>query len=165
MECLCPYFCPVSSQALFCLLAFKLVGLFHTTYQFKKIQKGITRCPYRQANHKRAHWWRRRALPFALIVWCRHRTRCHPAWLDGSQFLSPSISKHLRCMKGRLRARAFFNSRRNSSQSSGVEPFGGVSSSILDGFLQSDVHFLQLPRLLSQFRSVDHEKNISSCIA
>jgi len=27
------------------------------------------------------------------------------------------------------------------------------------------VHFLQLPRLLSQFRSVDHEKNISSCIA
>jgi len=27
------------------------------------------------------------------------------------------------------------------------------------------VHFLQLSRLLSQFRSVDHEKNISSCIA
>jgi hypothetical protein len=68
-------------------------------------------------------------------------------------------------MKGRLRAQAFFNSRRNSSQSSGVEPFGGVSSSILDGFLRSNVHFLQLPRLLSQFRSVDHEKNISSCIA
>jgi len=39
------------------------------------------------------------------------------------------------------------------------------SSSILDGFLRSDVHFLQLSRLLSQFRSVDHEKNISSCIA
>ena len=56
-------------------------------------------------------------------------------------------------------------SRRNSQQSSGVEPFGGISDSILDGFLRSDVHFLQLPRLLSQFRSVDHEKNISSCIA
>ena len=27
------------------------------------------------------------------------------------------------------------------------------------------MHFLQLPRLLSQFRSTDHEKNISSCIA
>jgi hypothetical protein len=27
------------------------------------------------------------------------------------------------------------------------------------------VQFLQLPRLLSQFRSIDHEKNISSCIA
>ena len=56
-------------------------------------------------------------------------------------------------------------SRRNSSRSSGVEPFGGLSSSTLDGFLRSDVQFLQLPRLLSQFRSIDHEKNISSCIA
>jgi hypothetical protein len=27
------------------------------------------------------------------------------------------------------------------------------------------VQFLQLPRLLSQFRSIDHKKNISSCIA
>ncbi len=27
------------------------------------------------------------------------------------------------------------------------------------------MHFLWLPRLLSQFQSVDHEKNISSCIA
>ncbi len=27
------------------------------------------------------------------------------------------------------------------------------------------MQFLQLPRLLSQFRSIDHEKNISSCIA
>ncbi len=42
---------------------------------------------------------------------------------------------------------------------------GGLSSSTLDGFFRSDVQFLQLPRLLSQFRSIDHEKNISSCIA
>ncbi len=56
-------------------------------------------------------------------------------------------------------------SRHNSSQSSGVELFGWLLSSTLDGFLQSDVQFLQLPRLLSQFRSIDHEKNISSCIA
>ncbi len=56
-------------------------------------------------------------------------------------------------------------SRRNSSRSSGVEPFGGLSSSTLDGFLRSDVQFFHLPRLLSQFRSIDHEKNISSCIA
>ncbi len=85
--------------------------------------------------------------------------------LDGSLFLSPNISKHLRWIKGRLRARTFFMSWHNSSQSSSVEPFGGVSSSTLDGFLRSDVQFLQLPRLLSQFRSIDHEKNISSCIA
>jgi hypothetical protein len=31
--------------------------------------------------------------------------------------------------------------------------------------LRSDYDYLQLPRLLSQFKSVDHEKNISSCIA
>ncbi len=68
-------------------------------------------------------------------------------------------------MKGCLRARTFFLSRHNSSRGSCVEPFGGVSSSTLDNFLRSDVQFLQLPRLLSQFRSVDHEKNISSCIA
>jgi hypothetical protein len=35
----------------------------------------------------------------------------------------------------------------------------------MDGFLRSDVQFLQLPRLLSQFQSIDHEKNISFCIA
>ncbi len=123
--------------------------ILHINSKFSR--KGITRRPYGRGNHKRAHRWRRRALPFALVVRCRKRARCRPTWLDGSQFLSPSISKHLRWMKGQLRARAFFNSRRNPGQSSGVEPFGGVSSSILDGFLQSDVHFLQLPRLLSQF--------------
>jgi hypothetical protein len=37
--------------------------------------------------------------------------------------------------------------------------------STLDNFLQSDQNFVQLPRLLSQSQSIDHEKNISSCIA
>jgi hypothetical protein len=125
----------------------------------------ITCCCYCRANHTCArHWWRR-ALPFALVVWCRRHSRCHPQWLDGNLFLSPNISKHLHWMKGCLRARTFFMSWRNSSQSSGVEALGGLSSSTLDGFLRSDVQFLQLPRLLSQFRSIDHEKNISSCIA
>jgi hypothetical protein len=104
-------------------------------------------------------------LPFALVVRCRNCARSRPPRLDGSLFLSPHITQHLRWMKGRIRARSFFISQRNSQQSSGVEPFGGISDSILDGLLRSDVHFLQLPRLLSQFRSVDHEKNISSCIA
>ncbi len=126
---------------------------------------GITCCCYCQANHKCARCWWRRALPFALVVWCRRRSRCCPQRLDGGLFLSPNISKHLRWMKGRLHAWTFFMSRRNSSQSSGVEPSCGLSSSTLDGFLRSDVQFLQLPRVLSQFRSIDHEKNISSCIA
>jgi hypothetical protein len=54
---------------------------------------------------------------------------------------------------------------RNSRQSSSVEPFGGLYKSTLDNFLKSDRDYLQLPRLLSQFKSIDHEKNISSCMA
>jgi hypothetical protein len=70
------------------------------------------------------------------------------------------------CLSGRRRRRwRFVMSRRNSRRSRGFKPFGGISRPMLDGFLKSDVNFLQLPRLLSQFRSIDHEKNISSCIA
>jgi hypothetical protein len=140
---------PVSLCFVYWFSSLLVCFILHINSKFTR--EGITRRPYRRANHKRAHRWRRHALPFALVVRCRKRARCRPTRLDGSQFLSPSISKHLRWMKGCLRARVFFNSRRNSGQSSGVEPFGGVSSSILDRFLQSDVHFLQLPRLLSQF--------------
>jgi len=57
-------------------------------------------------------------------------------------------------------------SRRNSKKSHGhVEPFGGLLKSTLDDFLRVDRNHLQLPRVLSKFRSADHEKNISSCIA
>ncbi len=58
-----------------------------------------------------------------------------------------------------------FMSRHNSKQSNGVEPFGGLLKSILHDFLSSDCDYLQLPGLLSKFKSIDHEKNISSCIA
>ncbi len=34
----------------------------------------------------------------------------------------------------------------------------------MDDFLKSDCDYLKLPRLLSQFKSIDHEKNISSCM-
>ncbi len=104
-------------------------------------------------------------MPFALVIRCRRRARCCPQHLDGCLFLSPNISQHLRWMKGCLCAWTFCLSWRNSSQGSGVKPFGGLSSSTLDRFLRSDVQFLQLPRLLSQFNSIDDEKNISSCIA
>jgi hypothetical protein len=56
-------------------------------------------------------------------------------------------------------------SRRNSKQSNIVEPFGGLPKSTLDDLLRSDCNYIQLPRLLSQFQSNDHEKHISSCIA
>ncbi len=68
-------------------------------------------------------------------------------------------------MNNQLRARSFFISRHDSKQSSKVEPFCRLSMSTLDNFLQSDQNFVQLPRLLSQFQSIDHEKNISSCNA
>jgi hypothetical protein len=56
-------------------------------------------------------------------------------------------------------------SRHNSRQSNGVGPFGGLLKSMLDDFLRVDCNYLQLPRLLSKFKSIDHEKNISFCIA
>jgi hypothetical protein len=56
-------------------------------------------------------------------------------------------------------------SRKNSKQSNGVEPFGGLLKSTLDDFLRSVSDYLQLPTLLSRFISIDHKKNISSCIA
>ena len=103
---------PVSLCFVYCFSCLLACFILHINSQFSR--KGITRRPYRRANNKRAHRWRRRALPFALVVRCRKRARCRPARLDGSQFLSPSISKHLRWMKGHLHAWAFFNSRSNS---------------------------------------------------
>jgi hypothetical protein len=154
---------PVSLCSVFLVSSLLACFILHINSNLSRT--GITCRHYRQANHERACCWWHRALPFALVVWCRRRFCCHPQWLDGSLFLSPNISKHLHWMKGRLRAWTFFMSWRNSSQSRGVEVFGGLSSSTLDVFLRSDVQFLQLPRLLSQFRSIDHEKNIFSCIA
>jgi hypothetical protein len=56
-------------------------------------------------------------------------------------------------------------SRLNSKPSNRDEPFGRLLKSTLDDFLRSDCNYLQLPRLLSKLKSIDHEKNISSCIA
>jgi len=56
-------------------------------------------------------------------------------------------------------------SQHNSKQSNGVKLFGGLLKSTLDDFFRSDRNYFQLPRLLSKFKSIDHEKNISSCIA
>jgi hypothetical protein len=79
--------------------------------------------------------------------------------------MSPHTSKHLHWMSRRLRAWSFFMSWWNSKQSNGFEPFGGLLKSILDDILRSDHNYLQLPRLLSKFTSIDHEMNIFSCIA
>jgi hypothetical protein len=68
-------------------------------------------------------------------------------------------------MSRHLRAWLSFMPRRNSKQSNGVEPFVGLLKSTLDDFLRSDCDYLQLPKLLSKFISIDHEKSISPCIA
>jgi hypothetical protein len=85
--------------------------------------------------------------------------------MDGTLFMSLHISKHLRWMSRRSHTWLFFVSQQNSKQSNGVEPFGGLLKSTLDDFVRSDCNYLQLPRLLSKFTSIDHEKNISYCIA
>ena len=143
------------------LLAYTILSLHAILHS----NNGITRRKHGRVNSKRARQWRRRALPFALVVRCRTRARSRPPRLDGTQFMSPHISKHVRWMGRRVRARAFFWSRRYSKRSNGIEPFGGLLKSTLDDFLRVDRDYLQLSRLLSKFKSIDHEKNISSCIA
>ncbi len=104
---------------------------------------GIPRRIHRRVNSRRALQWRRRALPFSLVVRCRTRARSRPPWLDGTLFMSPHISKHLRWMSSRLQARTFFMSRRNSKRSHGrVKPFGGLFKSTLDDFLRVDRDYL-----------------------
>ncbi len=142
------------------LLAYTIISL-HTILHNNN---GITCRKHCRVNSKHARQWRRRALPFALVVWCQTRARSHSHQLDGTLFMSPHISKHLRWMGRCVRARAFFWSQRNSKQSNGIEPFGGLLKSTLDDFLRVDRDYLQLSRLLSKFKSIDHQKNISSCI-
>ncbi len=106
--------------------------------------KGIPCCIHCRVNSKRAQQWRRRALPFSLVARCQTRARSHPPQLDGTLFMSPHLSKDLRWMSRRLRARSFFISRRNSKRSHGrVEPFGGLLKSTLDDFLRVDRDYLQ----------------------
>ncbi len=122
-------------------------------------------CRHCRVNSKRARQWRCRALPFSLVVRCQTSAPSCPHWMDGTLFMSPHISRQLHWMSRCLHVWLFFISRRNSKQSNGVEPFGGLLKSTLDDFLRSDCNYLQLPRLLSKFKSIDHEMNIFSCIA
>jgi hypothetical protein len=104
-------------------------------------------------------------MPMSLVVRCQTHTCSCPPWMDGTLFMSPHISKHLQWMSRCLHAWLYFMSWQNSKQSNGFEPFGGLLKSTLDDFLRSDCNYLQLPRLQSKCTSIDHEKNISSCIA
>jgi hypothetical protein len=104
-------------------------------------------------------------LALYLVIWCQTRTHSCPPWMDGTLFMPPHNSRHLHWISRHLCAWSFFMSRCNSKQSNGVEPFGGLLMSTLDDFLRSDCIYLQLSRLLSKFKSTDHEKNMSSCIA
>jgi hypothetical protein len=143
------------------LLAYTILSLHAILHN----NNGIMRRKHRRVNSKRSRQWRRRALPFALVVRCQKKASSHPPWLDGTLFMFPHISKHLQWMGRRVRAQAFFRSRRYSKRSNGFEPFGGLLKSSLDDFLRVDCDYLQLSRLLSKFKSIDHEKNIASCIA
>jgi hypothetical protein len=92
----------------------------------------------------------------------------HPLLFSLDGWYTVHVSTYLKAfaLDERMFARrSFFMSWQNSKQSNGVEPFGGLLKSTLDDFLRSDRDYLQIPRLLSKFTSIDHEKNISSCIA
>jgi hypothetical protein len=82
--------------------------------------------------------------PFSLVVQSQTHSRCCPLWMDGTLFISPHISKYLPWMIRCLRTWLLFMSWRNSKQSNGVEPFGGLLKSTLDDLLRSDCDYLQL---------------------
>jgi hypothetical protein len=156
-------FLPVCLCAVYLVLS--LLALTILSLHAISSQNSITHCCHCQVNSKRAQQWRRRALPFSLVVRCLTHARLCPPRMDGTLFMSLHISKHLHWMSRCLCTWLFFMSQRNSKQSNGVEPFGGLLKYTLDDFLRSDRNYLQLPRLLSKFKSIDNEKNISSCIA
>ncbi len=79
-------------------------------------QNGITRCCHRQVKSNCAQQWRRRALPFSLVIWCQTCARSCPPWMDHTLFMSPYFSKHLCLISRSLCAWLFFMSRHNSKQ-------------------------------------------------
>jgi len=124
------------------------------------------RCP--RPNRKRAKRWRRQALPLGLVLRCRRRLRQRPPRMDGSFFLSSCSRKHTRWKKGRSRARNFFSFARITKFGNGLRsmrrPYVDLTKPTLDGFCEGK-DFLQVFRLLSTFRTLDHNKNVQSCLA
>jgi hypothetical protein len=107
-------------------------------------------------------------LPFGMVLRCRRRLRQRPPRLDGSFFLSSCSRKHTRWKKGRSRAQDFFSSARLTKFGNGLRsvrrPYVDLSKPTLDGFCEGK-DFLQVFRLLSTFRTLDHNKNVQSCLA
>ena len=91
--------------------------------------------------------------PFFLVVWCRTCAHSRSPCLDGTLFLSPHVKKHLSWMGRQLQAQSFFRTRRNSRQSSCVEPFGGLYKSTLDDFLN-------LVAIIFSFQDLYHNLNL-----
>jgi hypothetical protein len=123
-------------------------------------------CP--RSNQKFTNRWQRQALPFELISRCCCCLCCHPPWLDGTFFLSSCSRKHMRWKKQCLRAHVFFSSAHLIKFDNDLclvcQPYFGLSTPTLDGFCKGK-DFLQLFCLLSAYCTMDHEKNVQSCLA
>ena len=119
-------------------------------------------------NRKRAKRWKRRHLPFGLVIRCRRRPRQRPPRMDGSLFLSSHARKHTRWKMGITRAQDFFSSARITKFGNGLRsvrrPYVDLTKPTLDGFCEGK-DFLQVFRLLSAFRTTDHVENVQSCLA
>ena len=119
-------------------------------------------------NPRRATRWRQRSVPYGLISRCQCRPHCRPPRLDGTFFLSSCSRKHTRWKRGRLRDHKFFPSARLSKFGQGLRsihrPYVGLSAPILDGFCDGHKDFLQVYRLNPTFSTVDHVKNVQSCV-
>ena len=119
-------------------------------------------------NHKRACKFIRRSLPLSLVTRCRCRPRNRPPRLDGSLFLSPLTTKHIRWTRGRIRAHAFFAYSRLFGFGRGVNlprrPYVGLTRSTLDNFCDGTKDFLKLSWLFSTSHCIDHSVNAQVCV-
>ena len=157
-------FCCIVLSFLWSLGAFQRVAPW--SFGGSQRHKRGHRCS--RPNHKRAKRWRRTALPICLVIWCRRRLRQRPPRIDGSFFLSSCSRKHTRWKKGQSHAQDFFSSARLTKFGNGLRsvrrPYVELSKPTLDGFC-NERDFLQVFRLLSTFRTIDHVENVQLCLA
>ena len=131
------------------------------------------RCPFRP-HWKKARRWKRRRLPYGLVVCCLHRPFDRPCRLDGSYFQSPASNRHRRWRRRNLRARTRY---RRTSKARKLCQFltpttDGhfhlpieVTMDQITSFCMSNQHdFLQLPKLLKSFTHNTHHNAVEETV-
>ena len=145
-----------------------------STYNFRDPPPPKKLQPNRPPRLKRELKFRRRRLPYHLVMRCRRRRGQRPRRLDGSTFPSPRSSKYRRWRRRNLRSRRRMWRRRvidhefflqpNASDAGKFKVGGEISDDVLSEFCEH-ADFLSLPRLIKGLKPQDHEANARKAIA